>query len=703
MGAPRVNGFVRISHKGSKAMRRIVFAALICILPALKTPCLAKGVGAAPQEHGVYRTYLLLHEVGSETYAVSPSGAGASVMTIASTLSDRGSTRAGNTTLTMGPGFAPTALEFRRDGAPAGETWSTRVGATSATIQEVAATRTMPRPATAYVGFPTMPAALQMMMMRYWKLHHEPASLPILRASEKALPLEIRRVGEDAITLPGRSRAQVRLTRYTVANLMFGREIVWMDTQGRLAALMTFAGGLPQEQILEAYRPAFEQLVRSGVRQEMSDLDALDQQVRPEATGAFAIVGARLIDGTGAAPIEDSVVVVRDGRITAAGVKGSVKLPPGLKIIHADGQSLLPGLWEMHSHYSGVEFGPALMAAGVTTARDCGGEFGFLTTVRGKIARENALGPRLLLAGLIDSGGPLGFGAVDAETPAQGVAAVDRYADAHFDQIKVYTQIKPDVLRAISAEAHRRGMTVTGHVPAAMDAFEGVADGMDQINHLQFVTRAMLPPENKGERGGEVDLASDRAKSLIALLKARQIVVDPTEGWGEMAGHPKTVHAASFEPGLDAAPFTLSSKFEALGGPIEEARFHERMQANGKVIDALYEAGVPIVAGSDTGLIGYGIDRELELYVQAGLPPIAAIQTATLGAARAMKLDRESGSVEVGKRADLVLVEGDPLTDISDLRRVVKVVRNGQLYDSRALGRSVGFNRTVSVVKVANR
>jgi imidazolonepropionase-like amidohydrolase len=667
-------------------MRLIILAVLLCCLGA-------SAANGATQERGAYVTYLLLHRVGTETYSVSPAGPKGSILSVASTLSDRGTTRASTTTMRMDAGFTPTLLELKRDGAPADEVWRAEVKGASAIVQEPAGVRTFSKPAVAYVGFASMPAALQMMMMRYWTLHQEPASLPILRASEKALPLEIRRVGEDVVTLPG-SRA--RLTRYTIANLMFGHEILWMDANGRLAALMTFAGGLPQEQVLEAYAPAFEQLVRSGVRQEMANLDALGRQVRPEASGAFAIVGARLIDGTGAPAIEDSVVIVRNGRIAAVGARGSVALPAGIKVIPASGQSLLPGLWEMHSHYSGVEFGPALLAAGVTTARDCGGEFDFLTAVRRKIEDERALGPRLLLAGLIDSGGPLAFGAVDVETPAEGVAAVDRYADARFDQIKVYTQLKPDVLKAISAEAHRRGLTVTGHVPAAVDAFEGIADGMDQINHLQFVTRAMLPPESGDAGGGAapVDVTSDRAKSLIALMQAHQTVVDPTDGWGEMAGHPKTVRAASFEPGLDAAPFTLASKFEAMGGPVEESRFRERLAANGRVIDALYKAGVPIVAGSDTGLIGYGIDRELELYVQAGLPPIAAIQTATLGAARAMKLDRDSGSVEVGKRADLMLVEGNPLANISDLRRVVKVVRGGELYDSQALGRSVGFART---------
>jgi imidazolonepropionase-like amidohydrolase len=668
-------------------MRRAAFAIVFSLLAASTTSGLAQPAAPPAGEQGRYATYSLLHEIGSEAYTLSPAGPQGSVMTIGATLSDRGSTRASAWTLKTGPASAPVFLEQRREGASADEVWRTEIGVDSVTVTEPGARRTFARPRTAYVGYSAMPAALQMMMMRYWMAQGEPVALPLLRASDHAPPLEIRRVGTERVTLPG---GAAKLTRYTVANLLFGREILWMDAQGRLAAVMTFAGGLPQEQVLEPYRPAFDQLVASGVRQEMADLDELDRQVRPEATGAFAIVGARLIDGTGAPAVPDSVVIVRGGRIVAAGARAKTPLPAGIKVIHAEGQSLLPGLWEMHSHYSGIEFGPALLAAGVTTARDCGGEFGFLTAVRAKIEREHALGPRLLLAGLIDAGGPLAFGAVDAETPAQGVAAVDRYADAGFEQIKVYTQLKPDVLTAISAEAHRRGLTVTGHVPAAVDAFGGIEDGMDQINHLQFVTRAMLPEGSNGP----VDLSSDRAKQLIKLMKDRQVVIDPTDGWGEMGGHPKTMRAASFEPGVDAAPFVLASKFEAMGGTVDEARFRERLAANGRVIKALYDAGVPIVAGSDTGLIGYGIDRELELYVQAGLPPMAAIQTATLGAARAMKLDREAGSVEVGKRADLVLVKGDPLNNISDLRRVTKVVRAGELYDSAALGRSVGFHRT---------
>ena len=153
-------------------MRRIVLAVVLCLLPASRAACLAQGNDAAVEERGVYKTYLLLHAVGSETYAVSASGPAGSVMTIASTLSDRGATRASTTTLKMGADFAPTLLELKREARRPTEIWRTRVDATSATVQEAAASRTRSKPAVAYVGFSLMPAALQMMMMRYWTLHH---------------------------------------------------------------------------------------------------------------------------------------------------------------------------------------------------------------------------------------------------------------------------------------------------------------------------------------------------------------------------------------------------------------------------------------------------------------------------------------------------------------------------------------------------
>jgi imidazolonepropionase-like amidohydrolase len=630
-------------------------------------------------EHGVYRIHLLLHAIGTEEYTVEDLRDNRYVLTSTSNTNDRGTMRTTVATLTYGDHFEPLKLEQ----TSAAGTSTTEINGNSATIHEGDQTRTLAKPPIAFVGFANLPAALQMMMMRYWQYHHDPAHLPILRVGNQALPLDIRLVGHEAFQINGKI---VRLTRYTIANLIFGREILWMNDSYRIAAVMTFAGGLPQEEVLDEYESATGNLFQSGVRQEMLDLADLDEQVPVEADGTYAIVGARLIDGTGRAPVENATVVIRGGRIASVGAGTA---PAGMRVIHAEGKSLLPGLWEMHSHYSGVEFGPALLARGITTARDCGGELDFLITIRNAIARQHVLGPRLLLAGLIDAGGPLAFGALDAETPAQGVKDVDLYADNHFDQIKVYTQLKPDVLRAIAAEAHARGMTVTGHVPAAVTTPEGIADGMDQINHLQFVTQAMRSGPNQ-----PIDVNSDRSKQLIALLKQRNIVVDPTMSWGEMAGHPKSLDAAGFEPGVNAAPFTLASKFRSMGVPAADAeKFNARMQTNLKVIHALYEAGVLIVAGSDTGLIGYGLDRELELYVQAGMSPMAAIQTATLNAAKAMRLEGDSGAIEAGKRADLILIDGNPLQNISDIRKVEKVVTAGRMYDSRKLAQTVGFTR----------
>ena len=659
-------------------------ALLLCALavcgavsPAQQTPA------SLETEHGVYLVHLLLHTIGTEEYTIHLLPDGRQVLRTTVTTNDRGARRTTSTTLDFGPQATPLRLEQQTSTAASTPTPdTTQIAGSTATITEAGLTRTTAKPPVAFVGFANMPAALQMLMMRYWLAHRQPAHLPILRASPEAPPLEIKLVGHEAFLVKGR---MVRLNRYTVTNLLFGREILWMNDSNRLVALMTFAGGLPQEIVLDEYAEATSGLVSSGVRQELLDLADLGREVPVEAQGTFAIVGARLIDGTGAPAVENASVLIRNGRIVAVG--SHVAIPPGTRIVHAEGQSLLPGLWEMHIHYSGVEFGPALLSAGITTARDCGGELLFLTTLRREIDEHHALGPRLLLAGLIDAGGPLAFGAVDAETPAEGIAAVDAYADQHFNQIKVYTYLQPAVLRAIAAEAHARGLTVTGHVPAAVTTDQGIVDGMDQINHLQYVTRDLTVD-------GKLALDSPQARETLTLLKDRHIVVDPTAGWGEMAGHPRSIDPASFEPGILAAPFPLAAKFRAMGSPaVNEPKFRARMETALKVIAALHQAGISIVAGSDTGLVGYGLNRELELYVQAGLTPMEAIQSATLVAARAMRLDSDSGTVEPGKRADLLLVDGNPLDDIRNLRHVVNVVAAGRLYSSQQLARSVGFRR----------
>jgi imidazolonepropionase-like amidohydrolase len=210
---------------------------------------------------------------------------------------------------------------------------------------------------------------------------------------------------------------------------------------------------------------------------------------------------------------------------------------------------------------------------------------------------------------------------------------------------------------------------------------------MDQINHLNYVSSLMRPADARGA----FDVNSAEAQKAIQYFRDHGTVVDPTAGWGEMAGRSKEVEVNSFEPGIDKAPFVLNTKFRAMGGATTAEQMQSRTAQTLAVIGALHKGGVKIVPGSDTGLVGYGLHREIELYVQAGMTPMEAIQSATIVSARAMKLDGDSGTIEVGKRADLILVDGDPLANIADLRKVTRVISNGHVFDPAKLWRSVGF------------
>lgn len=660
--------------------RRLIAPLLTAVLTTSPYPLSGRVSGPGPSQiHGSLTIHMLLHAIGSEQYDLVSNPDGSQTLSSALDYSDRGRRHTTTATLTITSDNRPLSLDVKGD-----ETASLKVLGDTTTMTVGDASKTVSTPAALAAVVGPSPFALQMMAMRTWHARGEPKALALVSAASDAEPVEITRVGGDVIRVADRP---VSLARYTVNHLMFGREIVWMTPDWQLAAAMTFAGGLPFEAVRTEFEPAFQTLYHAGVAQEMADLDAIGRAVLPMHTGGFALSGATLIDGTGAPAIPDAVVVVRAGRIVAAGPRAVTPVPPGLPVIEARGQTLLPGLWEMHTHASGVEFGPALLAAGITTARDCGGEMEYLMAAREAIETRHAVGPRWILAGLIDAGGQKAFGQVTAETADEARAVVDRYHQAGFQQIKLYTYLSPEVVRTAASEAHRLGMSVTGHVPQALTTQEGIEAGMDQINHLNFVSRMLRP----AGASGPIDLQSDAAKQAIQFLVDHHTVVDPTASWGEMASHSHDVPAVAFEPGLLLAPAVLQAKFRGMTNASSAAQMHARLAETEAVIGALHRAGVPVVAGSDTGLVGYGLHREIEIYGESGLTPIEAIQAATIVPARAMGLSADTGTVTVGKRADLILVQGDPLKDLKALRRVTVVVTNGRAYDARALWRSVGF------------
>jgi imidazolonepropionase-like amidohydrolase len=414
--------------------------------------------------------------------------------------------------------------------------------------------------------------------------------------------------------------------------------------------------------------------------------------------GPVAYVNARLVDGTGAPPVADAIVVVEGGKLTAVGPRDKVKLPAGARIVDAAGNTLVPGLWDMHAHFEQVEWGPVYLAAGVTTVRDCGNELDFIRSVRDTIAAGNGIGPRLLLACIVDGDGPSSLGSDRLRSADDIPALIKKFTAAGCAQVKVYQSVDPHLLRPLSIAAHAAGMTVTGHVPNGIGAVKAVESGLDQINHISFVLQAFaagdLPPTERGaklERAIDAfDPASPAARKLAAWFAARRTVVDPTLALQELA-LPRA-ELAKVEPGLATLPPPLAAAF-ADAGPRPDAERRRRVLGKSLALVALlHKAGVPIVAGTDQAVAGHSLHRELELYVEAGFTPLEAIQSATIVPARVMKRDKELGTIEVGKRADFILVDGDPLADIRALRRVRVVVASGNAYDPDKLWRSAGFS-----------
>ena len=526
------------------------------------------------------------------------------------------------------------------------------------------------RPAFPVDGY--APFAVQMLLVRYWEQHGQPRVV----ATVPGLPLNdviIEERGRDVVRLGTR---MVTLHRYTIDGVVWGRETLWFDDRGAFAAGITRAGGLAFEGVREDLEDALTTFVERSTRDGIAALEIVTTRTPPIRTGAYALTGAAVIDGTGHPPIEDAVVLVRDGRIADVAPRSAATVPAGVPRVDVTGATIVPGLWDMHTHVTQIEWAPVYLAAGVTTVRDMGNEFEFIVPLRDAIASTRALGPRLLLAGLIDGPGPDGFGVTTTSDPTEAALIVGGYHDHGFQQIKIYNLITPSLVQAITASAHKLGMTVTGHVPNGMTIDEAVDRGMDQIAHLAI----------RGEA------ASTEVKATIAHLRERGTVLDPTQSWNELLGHAAGAPIAAFQPGIAKVPPALNRLFSNAGtSGIDAATARARLERGLRVVKALHDAGVPIVAGTDEGIPGHSVHREIELYVEAGLTPMEALQSATIVPARAMRMDAELGTIERGKRADLVVLAGNPLADIHNIRRVRWTVRDGRVYDAAALWKSVRF------------
>jgi len=675
-----------------KAPTRIVLL-LLLVFAASFAPAQVNSPNA---ESGKFRFYETKQIRGEETYQIGQSPNGELIVQAKTDMpfAEQESKPLVNVTLRTTKDFTPqsfaikgpTLLDIQED-------TSITIQGQTANVQDRGQNKSAAVPRNFFTMSGYVPVTVEMMLVRYWLAHGRPASIPLLPAGEAFV--EFR--GKDSLTLSGKT---VELNRYHLWGKNWragwGRQTLWFDGDNQLVAAVNLGSDI--ETNLYAFREGYESSTSFFLKRAAEDaierLTQLANELSPKPTSPLALVGGTLIDVTGKPPIPNAVILIDGDRIVAAGPRSTIKIPDNAKIIDVTGKFLLPGLWDMHAHFYQSEFGPTYLAAGITTARDVGNDIESATALRDAAKQMRGLGPRMLLAGYIDGKNEGHSFDVQVETPEEARAAVQHYKNAGYEQIKIRNNVKPETLKVICAEAHRLGMTVTGHVPDGMNALQAVEAGMDQLNHLNYVESGFFPKRDRNNPPVTINLNGPNVMKALSFFKEHGTVIDPTDAVLELMLRPMNVPIESFEPGLSKVPPELTVQINKKGEAADEAEgLRMVLDVLLKITGALHRAGVPIVAGTDVCVHGHTLHRELELYVKAGLTPLEAIQAATIVPARVMKVDNEVRTIEVGKRADLIVLDANPLENISNIRQVRLVMTQGRLFDCAKLWESVDFKK----------
>jgi imidazolonepropionase-like amidohydrolase len=510
-----------------------------------------------------------------------------------------------------------------------------------------------------------------------WLLHQPSHSAPLL--PEGTLRAEV--IGETTVvTRSGRER--VRLV--AIHGKAYTPERVWIDERGALFAtsvswFITVRAGA--ESALPALRPieiAYANRADEELARTLGHPNASSQPT------VIAIVHGDVFDSERGTVNSDQTVVVRGDRIVAVGPAGSVPAPSGATVIDARGKTIVPGLWDMHGHSffeSQSQFAPMQLAAGITTVRDLATDADIALRLRDAAQAGKILSPHVVLAGFIEGPGAwAGPTDVLVRTEDEARAWVARYDSLGFTQIKIYNLVHPDLVPVITAEAHRRGMRVSGHVVRGLSVPDAVTLGYDEINHAAFLFSSLYPdslfvPQMRAYSlvasvvAQNTDPDGAPMTAIIDVLKAHHTVIDGTWAlW--MRGN--------------------SAGTAVSGAAAVDTSIARRSDANYlRLLKRLYDAGVPLVPGTDSPS-GDGYQSELELYERAGIPAAEVLRMATIGSARVMKADADYGSVASGKVADLLIVNGKPAQHVTDLKLIDVVMRAGRTYVPAKLLAAVG-------------
>jgi hypothetical protein len=400
-------------------------------------------------------------------------------------------------------------------------------------------------------------------------------------------------------------------------------------------------------------------------------------------------------------------VVVANGKIVSVGT-ALPKLPAGARVIDGSGKMLVPGLWDSHMHMSDDFNALSEVALGVTSIRNPGGTIELAQSQRKRRIAGTLVAPEAFTSVIIDRKGPLAAqGSIVVSSLEETLAAVRKIKAAGMTAVKFYTSMDPAWIAPAAKLAHQLGLHVHGHIPAGMRTLDAVNAGYDEITHVYFATMQAMPDEvvaksnttmrllGPGKYFKDAAFDAEPMRTVIRTLADRHIVVDPTLVVVESVLMSEAGKVSpSYTAFVGTLPPATERGFKAGPLPLPEGTTRADTAASFAhmvdYINVLRKAGVPIVAGTDGS--GLELVRELELYVQGGMTPAEALATATIVPARNVHIDNRTGSIAVGKEADLLLVDGDPEKNIGDLRHVDQVVLDGALLDGDALRKEAGFS-----------
>jgi len=451
------------------------------------------------------------------------------------------------------------------------------------------------------------------------------------------------------------------------------------------------------------------------------------------APSAVVLEGGSAFDAATGRMQPFAAIVIEDGRIGAIVPPGAAySVPPGAQVIDTRGRFVIPGLIDGHVHLVHIlrtlqitadELFPLFLAHGITTLRDVGDEVVAEKLLQKDAAARPGTAPRIVMGSLLVDGNPPyhAFISWPITDPAKVTAFVDDMAGWGVQTFKIYVGTSRPVGQAVIREAHLRGKWVTAHLAWDYRAQDAVADGIDSLEHIGALFEFMLPPETPrwpppAERVGrsaeelaalerrileikaDVDLTSPRVTGLIADLVAHKVAVDPTlvvyRNWMLLRDLPEVQQ----HPDLRMVPARLREGWlrSAQAQPLDPATQELRRRQFAKLQELtglLYRAGVELMAGTDTPVQfcppGGAMHQELELLVASGLSPADALIAATKHNARALGEADQVGTIEAGKRADLVILEADPLADIRNTRKIHRVIHAGYVADPAALRQAV--------------